>query len=65
MKHVHKSDRRSLWSAAARRRFSSRLRILQTLGTKDPNRLPFNHCPEIEADYQSGVDSAIKSYYGR
>ena len=40
----------------ARHRFGSRLRILQTLGTKDPSRLHFNNCPGIEADYQSGVE---------
>ena len=40
----------------ARHRFGSHLRILQTLGTKDPSRLPFNNCSCIEADYQSGVE---------
>src|SRR5262245_23185740 len=46
----------SLWSAVARHRFGSHLRIPLTPRIKDPSGLPFNHYLGIEADYQSGVE---------
>src|SRR5262249_19779013 len=45
-----------LWSAVARYRFGSHLRILQTSGTIGPQWVPFHHCHSIEMDYQSGTE---------
>ena len=42
-------------SGIARDRFGSRLRILQTPGTRDPSGLPFHHGRSIEVGYQSGA----------
>ncbi len=46
----------SLWSAVARNRFGSHLRLLQTSGPEDMSGLPFHHRQSIEVDYQSGSE---------
>ena len=46
----------SLWSAVARNRFGSHLRILQIHGTGDVSGLPSHHCQSVEVDYQSGSE---------